>query len=202
MRGASTSVTGAGGAGGAGAGGGSTTGEAEIFASYNTTCSRSHDNALRCWGDNSGGQLGNGTTVASATPLLVTGAGSITSAAPGKNHTCVIVGNDVSCIGTNDFGQLGNDSTEDSNTLVSSNAGLAKEIASSDSFSCAVRTNGTVVCWGKNAFGNLGNGTTSTPPVTNPTNVVGLSNAANVSLGIFFGCALAAEGVRCWGSNS
>ena len=73
------------------------------------TCALSADaGSVFCWGDNSAGQLGDGTLTghaqAPATPV-VTNALGITA---GRAHTCALMNDHtVMCWGDNEFGQLG-----------------------------------------------------------------------------------------------
>lgn len=55
--------------------------------------------------------------------------------------------------------------------------------------------------WGRNAFGSLGRGTLDPPTDSNPGDVVGLTNAVEVSAGYWNAVALLADGtVRSWGA--
>lgn len=80
----------------------------------------SHACALRaggrvsCWGANASGQLGDGTTVASAMPVdLMNVSGAIAVATGGlsgdeRGHTCVLLGSgEVRCVGDGTLGQTG-----------------------------------------------------------------------------------------------
>jgi hypothetical protein len=65
--------------------------------------------AVRCWGFNTSGQLGDGTLERSTRPgAPVAGANDARAVAAGLLHTCAIVyGGHVRCWGANDWGQLG-----------------------------------------------------------------------------------------------
>lgn len=67
---------------------------------------------MKCWGQDSYGQLGNDSTVAHAqTPVNVAGLLSgVAGVAAGGGHTCALtVAGDVMCWGWDANGQLGND---------------------------------------------------------------------------------------------
>lgn len=66
--------------------------------------------SVKCWGNNSYGQLGNGTVATATTPVSVTGLATATAVANGRLHTCALLtGGTVTCWGYNGYGQLGND---------------------------------------------------------------------------------------------
>jgi len=169
------------------------------------TCARVTGNALRCWGMNDKGQLGDGSREARNTPTLVSGfssGGLVVSA--GAKHTCAIDANGaVQCWGLGMYGQLGQGGTSDS-LLAGPVEGItsgALSVAAGDSHTCARLSGGAVRCWGNNDVGALGDGHTEL--VMQPTAVVGVSSGvSSLSSGGLNTCARIQTGaLRCWGSN-
>jgi alpha-tubulin suppressor-like RCC1 family protein len=181
-------------------------GVAAVAAGWSHTCAVTTGGAVKCWGDNEHGELGDGTTAPSGTPVDVVGLGSgVAAIAGGLHHTCALTASGgVKCWGWNDYGQLGDGTTVSSTTPVGV-AGLTSGVASLSAgwwHTCALTTGGGVKCWGRNWYGQLGDGTTVNSGV--PADVVGLAGgAAAISAGEYHTCALTAGGgVRCWGSDS
>jgi len=80
------------------------------------TCAVMEEGTVNCWGANANGQLGDGTTVARALPVSVSGLTAGVRVAAGEKHSCVLVKSGaVACWGNNDAGQLG-DATQASGT--------------------------------------------------------------------------------------
>src|SRR6266545_456566 len=179
------------------------------------TCALLQNGAARCWGLNSTGQLGDGSTTNSATPVAVVGIAGAAAVTSGGGHTCArFPDGTVECWGQNDVGQLGNGSTTNSATPVTVSGITTATVVSSGYFhTCAVLQDGTVRCWGDNTYGQLGDGTTIIPPAVRggpstahsatPVTVSGISTAVTVSAADgFHTCALLQDGtVRCWGLN-
>lgn len=172
------------------------------------TCAVVTDGQIQCWGHNSYGQLGNGTTTGGRTPTTVAGlagpATAFTALTTGGYHTCaVITDGQIQCWGYNFHGQLGNGTTTDSRTPtpVTVQPADAATLAAGGYHTCAVTTDGQVRCWGLNHYGQLGNGTTTNTPT--PVTVTGLAGSATaLSSNDFSSCALLADGrVQCWGNN-
>jgi alpha-tubulin suppressor-like RCC1 family protein len=178
-----------------------------IAAGTGFTCALLVAGGVKCWGDNSLGELGNGTTGGhSYAPVDVSGlASGVLDVAAGGLHACALsTAGGPSCWGANDDGQLGDGTTTPWNVPVEV-TGLSSGVASVNlggGHTCALLSTTGIKCWGRNDFGGeLGDGT-NTNRYT-PVDVLGLgSGVAVVAAGGAHTCALlAGGGIKCWGSN-
>jgi alpha-tubulin suppressor-like RCC1 family protein len=177
-----------------------------IAAGGGYTCAIVSGGALKCWGAGSDGELGDGSTSGSLTPVGVTGleAGVMALAAGFWSACAVAAGGAVKCWGYNADGQLGDGTTTDaaSPVAVSGLASGATAVSVGLHHSCALTAGGGVMCWGGDLYGQLGDGTT-TDSLT-PVAVSGLASGATaIATGSFHSCALTAgHVVKCWGVNA
>jgi alpha-tubulin suppressor-like RCC1 family protein len=170
-----------------------------------------------CWGTNSHGELGNGTTTSSAVPLLVAGVGPAQQIASGDafdvtcptttpargSHTCaVLTDSTVTCWGANIAGEW-NDTPPA--VAVATLAATPKGLANVTSLgiggfqNCVVDSNAAISCWGVDA---LGDGSLYSLP-SGPVRVGGINDATKVAIGDDAVCALRSdETVWCWGDDS
>ena len=176
----------------------------------NHTCALLADGVVKCWGDNTYGQLGVPNVELSLTPIEVSTFGSnryATAIAAGKNHTCALLNDaSVSCWGDNGFGELGNSKTGVSflPTSVIAGANPITNVFAGGNNSCAIDSEGISYCWGKNASRQVGDNSTTTRRVPSavftPNNhqiMTAIENGSNHS------CGLSSLGqIICWGSNS
>lgn len=91
-------------------GAGPLTGATAIAAGDDHACALRTDGSVVCWGRNSAGQLGDGTTTNATTPVAMTLPGGATAVRveAGPSHTCVSFDDgSVYCVGSNYYGELG-----------------------------------------------------------------------------------------------
>jgi alpha-tubulin suppressor-like RCC1 family protein len=169
------------------------------------SCALLTTGAVKCWGANGTGQLGNGSSVGSSTPVNVSGlGGGVAAIAGGKDHTCALLSNGgVKCWGYNGQGQLGTGTnvTYYVPTEVAGLSGGVVSVVTGLSHSCALLTTGGVKCWGTNSNGELGNGTQTLQ--RSPGDVLGLTSGVTaLGAGGYHTCALLSTGgMKCWGHN-
>ncbi len=147
---------------------------------------------VQTFGWNASGQLGNGTTADSLTPITVSGLSNVGSIAASYAHTLALdaSGAGISAWGSNASGQLGDGSTAQTRLSPVRVNGLSgvRLIAAGSSHSLAVKNDGTVWSWGNNVYGAVGDGTTTNR--TTPVQSKGLSNVSAISGGFSHSMAL------------
>lgn len=174
-----------------------------ISTGLNYTCTEA-GGAAKCWGINTYGNLGDGTTTSRSLPTQVSGLTSgVQTIQVGEYHTCAVVSGAAKCWGYNGYGGVG-DGTTVNRTVPTQVSGLisgVQAIAVNHYHSCALLTGGSVKCWGYNGYGQVGDGTTTYRTV--PTQVSGLtSGVAAIITGYQHSCALLTDGsMKCWGYN-
>ena len=180
-----------------------------IAAGERHTCAVLNTGAVKCWGNNDNGQLGDDSTLQSLTPVSVPSLSSgVTAIAAGRYHACAVLNTGaVKCWGWNLYGQLGDGSVTQSLTPVSvpSLSSGVTAIAAGERHTCALLSTGAVKCWGYNDNGQLGDGSAaSVTPRTTPVDVSTLSSGVTaISTGSYHTCALLSTGAaKCWGKNT
>jgi alpha-tubulin suppressor-like RCC1 family protein len=180
---------------------------ASLHAGASFTCGLAGTGTGYCWGNNSIGQLGDGTTADRHTPRPVAIPGEVPLVALGLGgaHGCGLAEDGRAwCWGLNEDGQLGNGSTRSSTPYpVSVPEGVRfVSISGGTWHTCALSSTGDVYCWGRNEQGQLGDGTyidrTVPGPVAMPAGVRFVEMTARGR----GACGLAEEGtIYCWGGN-
>lgn len=187
---------------------------ADIVSGENHSCALTRSGGVYCWGRNSYGQLGNGTTQYSADPVQVIGLTSgVRSIAAGTYHNCaLLIDGRVKCWGFNPDGRLGtgnfiegNLSTPEFVVVDNTDSPLTSVAKTVTGFwhNCALIQDGSIQCWGDDLFGQLG----MEPPngsyiISYPVEVPFDGEFVDVSAGEAHSCGVANDGfVYCWGGN-
>lgn len=169
---------------------------------------------VRCWGNNSSGQLGLGDTeprdLASRSENVDLGAGAVAvGVAAGGVHSCAVLADgDVKCWGGNQQGQLGFVKSA-SNPSIGDAAGemgdalvavprfqerAAASIASRGTLTCMMRKDFTVYCWGSGY---------ATHTADSNLNLGSVLTVSEIALGNSHACAiLSGDTLKCWGANN
>jgi hypothetical protein len=158
--------------------------------------------ALRCWGNNHSGQLGDGSDVDRSTPAPVGSATDWTAVSTGGQHSCGLRNSGrLYCWGFNFYGQLAQDTddvVQPTPTLSGSARVTYKTISTGDDHSCAIRSAGTLWCWGYWVDDN--NDTIA--HVSGFTQVGTSTSWVTISDGGPHRCALTTSAfASCWGAN-
>ena len=183
-----------------------------IDAGYNLSCAKLSGGVIKCWGDNTWGQVGDGTaagystnaSVASRlTPVSVSLQQSPHQVAVGGEFACARTVSTVQCWGLNRLGQLGDDRVPVFDRPFAApgplglQAGVAKVYARSES-TCALMADASLRCWGANHYGAVGDGSLAVR--TSPVVVPNVANVQGAALGYLHACARLGDGTaRCWG---
>ncbi|MCC7540296.1 MAG: hypothetical protein IT379_29020 [Deltaproteobacteria bacterium] len=165
------------------------------------TCAWQSSGATYCWGDNTHGELGDGTGRSSVAPVEVVDLRA-TDVAAGIAHTCAVTdAATVACWGDGADGQLGRPPSAGSAVPLEVPGLMGAEgIAVGAHHSCAL-VGGRAHCWGDNSEGQLGDGTTVSRAEPAPV-AAETTDFTRVVAGRLHTCALRASGaVLCWGRN-
>jgi len=195
----------------------------QITVNSRHVCVTSTDNNAYCWGRNSAGQLGDGSTTNSNVPVQVAKTGSLSGKGIKSIHvaidfTCAVATDGSGhCWGNNSYGQFGNGTTSSSTTPVAVNmngalAGKTISSLSAESYTvCVKASDSNGYCWGKAQDGVVGDGGGSAynrGPQTTPVAIYrsgALAGKTLVSLDIAesSACAIASDQkAYCWGNNA
>ncbi|MDB2623701.1 putative Ig domain-containing protein, partial [Candidatus Poseidoniales archaeon] len=176
----------------------------DITAGGDHTCAVLDDGSVMCWGANTWGQLGDGTTTSRTSPTQTLSLGRPAVAVEaGMFFTCALLDNgSVSCWGKNNQGQLGRGYTNASSDLSQRTPGLTlpmpggRPVISMDIshyMVCGVVDNGSIACWSQYGGGH----TPSLKTFFNDANP-----AKDVATGRYSACGLMENGnVTCWGTG-
>ncbi|PKL30716.1 hypothetical protein CVV43_05555, partial [Candidatus Saccharibacteria bacterium HGW-Saccharibacteria-1] len=197
----------------------------QVSQGSNHSCGVTDMGKIYCWGANTYGQLGNGTTTASSKPVEVKTDGVlkdktiIAVSASGFYSASLSYGSSIALCsdgtvyawGYNGYGELGNGTVTNSSVPVSVNmSGVLKDkviskVYTSGYGTAVIDSEGKVYTFGRNAYGELGNGTTtnsSNPVAVDTSGVLAGKNIVKIAISHTHMIALDSEGkVYGWGIN-
>lgn len=152
----------------------------KLYVGSNHSCAILDNDSVKCWGQNSYGQLGIGDTsdrgddageMGDALPTVSLGTGrTAKSVSVGYRHTCAILDtNALKCWGWGNYGQLGTGNSSDrgdapgemGDNLPAASLGTGRTVTAVTAGyfnTCAILDDQTLKCWGDNRLGQLGLG--------------------------------------------
>jgi len=176
-----------------------------------------------CTGQNTAGEVGNGTTTSSTIfgPVSTnTGLAGKTVTAISVNtlasypYSCAVASGAAYCWGSNNYVALG--TGQNSTVLPNSTTPVAVDtsgvlagktvtaITTGDGHACAIAS-GAAYCWGAGGNGRLGNGTStssSSPVAVSTSGVLAGKTVTAISASSGTTCAVASGAAYCWGYNT
>lgn len=151
---------------------------------------------LYIWGNNSNGEIGDGSKENSSKPIKI--AGNVSQVSLGGTHSAYVTDSgDLYVWGANSNGQIGDGTNTSSTTPIKIMSDVVQVSLGSNHSGC-ITSDGTLYMWGYNKEGQLGNGTTTRSNV--PVKI--MDNAAQLSLGGAQSACITISGdLYVWGNN-
>jgi alpha-tubulin suppressor-like RCC1 family protein len=185
----------------------------QIVCGERHTCVLTTTGNIKCWGDNSMGQLGVGSNPQPVySPSAYVGLGTGVTAAQmsaGSYHNCFAsASRQLKCWGRNVEGQLGTGSGLSYELVPSSFIDMRStndvlQVVCGRAHTCAINWGQKIQCWGDGTYGQLGEGAWTSRAYPLNTVSIGSLTAKQLSAGLDHTCALLSDNnVRCWGRNN
>jgi alpha-tubulin suppressor-like RCC1 family protein len=182
-----------------------------LAAGKDFACALGQDGSVRCWGDDTLGQLGDGGAVGPHPPTAVAALTTPVSKLSAEwQHACAVdTAGVLRCWGANSSGQIGDGTASGPRPPTPpSSAALAQtvsDVATGHDHTCALTADG-LYCWGGNAQGQVNPGAPS-PPIPTPQAVSGpdVNDPIKVVAGAQHTCILRpgdGDNVTCWGART
>lgn len=174
-----------------------------VSTGYNHTCAIDENDLLFCWGNNTVGQFGDGTTDDSCRPKLVNDK-KWKSISAGENLTCgITTDNDLYCWGANYYGGTGTGSEEDYLIKPGKVSNMKWKTVTMVKFYletvCGITTDDELYCWGQNQsvkFGDISGNFSRIPQKA------GDYKWKKVDIGSLGGCGISLDDeLFCWGER-
>lgn len=184
-------------------GGQTLTNVVQIAQAFDFVCALTNSNAVKCWGANSVGQLGDGSTLPHSSPAMVYGMnGNVKSIyAKGYSACALLLDDSLQCWGQKAVTNPATLWKSDFYTTPTSLTLSSYRILSFTPF-CAVDSSGSINCIGYLRGGENNFSTT-------PVQAIGLvTNVSQLTLGTDppanhgnHACVLVGQSIQCWGLN-
>ena len=162
------------------------------------------DGTLWAWGYNGNGQLGQGGTTTTSSPVQIGALTNWLKASAGRYHQVAIkTGGTLWSWGKNNHGNLGlgNTTYYSSPKQIGSLTTWSSVSSSAGLHNLALATDGTMWAWGRNATGQLGVGDSTDR--SSPVQVGALTTWSSAVVGIYNSSAIKTDGTLwAWGYNS
>jgi alpha-tubulin suppressor-like RCC1 family protein len=163
------------------------------------------DGTLWSWGNNTYGQLGDGTTNNRWTPVQVVGLSNVTGISCGFIQALAVKSDGTTWAwGDDSDGELGIGTSGGYSSVPVQVLNLSNivSVSAGDEHSMARRSDGTIWTWGLNAYGELGIGTSDTNAHPLAVQVPALSNVVMSAARDYHNICVKADGsVWTWGDN-
>ena len=191
------------------ASGGNLSGVLSISAGAGYSAALVNGGTVWAWGENSQGQLGNGTTDPANRATRVPGLVGVKGVKAGSGGSVVAVkGNGWPMVwGDNSYGQLHDGTTRDRHrpkplqVAAETMGPLTGVLSTSLNHTLVLQTYGRALAWGRNLYGQLGNGTTDPSDLAVP--VVFAGSLTELAAGLEHSLAVDTQGaVWGWGQNA
>lgn len=173
-----------------------------VQAGEGFSCGLAPGGRAYCWGNNTFGQLGDGSDRHRGTPAPVRTEARFTALAVGHEHACGLTPEGAAwCWGSDYWGELGTGTREDRPTPVPVRTGVRfTALTAGENHTCGLGPEARAWCWGSDSWGQLGSegaDSTATPvPVSGGHAFVSLAAGAEHTCG-----ATRGGEVLCWGRN-
>ena len=173
-----------------------------IKAGYYHTVGIKADGSLWAWGDNTYGQLGDGSITQRNSPVQIGSSTNWSSIAAGGLHNIATkTDGSLWAWGRNGSGELGDGSTAQRNSPVQIGSSTNwSSIAAGGYHTIAKKTDGSLWAWGDNYFGQLGD--VSTTQRNSPVQIGSSTNWSLIAAGAYHTIATKTDGsLWAWGYN-